>query len=264
VTTITTRGGQPSNEVASDTESSASLDEEGITKELEDEIGSTTELQELFVEITHIITCLYKFAITIQNPAPRDRFEKCASIPVTHYEDFDISHVTQLFPHAERSLLERLGRANSRRRQLLMYYERHHKTIARESETQNPEEVEEVEEDGRERSLIGSQRQGPITVTPTTVVPTTVHTQTTVSTFVERVDTVPDSGVSQTSYAMSGGREEANVLEVPPPPNPTITLGGTAFECPYCFDFVELKHGFPSWRYGPCSTLSLCKAEISY
>jgi hypothetical protein len=38
-----------------------------------------TELEEYVSDITHVITCLYEFSITIRNPAPQDRLEKCST-----------------------------------------------------------------------------------------------------------------------------------------------------------------------------------------
>jgi len=37
-----------------------------------------TELEECILDIAHVIKCLYEFSITIRNPAPQDRFEKCS------------------------------------------------------------------------------------------------------------------------------------------------------------------------------------------
>jgi hypothetical protein len=48
------------------------------------------KLKECFSDIAHVITCLYDFSIAIQNPAPKDRIQKCASIEVCHFEEWDI------------------------------------------------------------------------------------------------------------------------------------------------------------------------------
>lgn len=57
-----------------------------------------TPFEECLTEISHVITCLYKFSITTQNPTPRDRFEKCAAIDMSHFKHFDISHIMEKFP----------------------------------------------------------------------------------------------------------------------------------------------------------------------
>lgn len=68
--------------------------------------------QECFSEIIHVITYLYRFSITIRNPAQRDRLQKCASINVSRYECFDIQHAFNQFPKAEEYLISRLEKAN--------------------------------------------------------------------------------------------------------------------------------------------------------
>ena len=84
----------------------------------------------LMVAINNIISCLYKFSITIQNPAPSDRLERCSKIDVSNLEFFDIQRVRENYPGAETYLLERLGRANTKRRQLLKYHAKYHQKIA--------------------------------------------------------------------------------------------------------------------------------------
>jgi hypothetical protein len=96
----------------------------------ESEFEECNEFQECLLDVNNTITCLYNLSIAIANPAPRDRLEKCASIDVSHYHQHDIEHASQQFPVAEKYLLNRLGKANSKRRQLLQYYERHHKRVA--------------------------------------------------------------------------------------------------------------------------------------
>ena len=50
---------------------------------LEDEEAGLSEFEHSVLDITHIITCLYKFSIAIQNPAPRERLHKIALIDVS-------------------------------------------------------------------------------------------------------------------------------------------------------------------------------------
>lgn len=77
------------------------------------------------------ITCLYRFSVAIRNPASRDLFRKCSEIDISHFESFDLGHVTDKFlvSNTYKYLIERLAKANSRRRQLLKYYEMHHDKI---------------------------------------------------------------------------------------------------------------------------------------
>ena len=63
--------------------------------------------------------------MTIQNPAPLQE----SSIDVSHFEHFDIQHISNKSPGAESYLLQRFGRSNTRRRQLLGRCERHHEKV---------------------------------------------------------------------------------------------------------------------------------------
>ena len=121
--------------------SQISLGEEFMAEQspLEDQEAELSELENLMLDTTHIITCLYKFSITIQNPAPKERRHKIALIDVSYFEHWDIKHINEKFGQVDPQnkfrvaeyLTRRLGKANTRRRQLLKYYESHHKTISR-------------------------------------------------------------------------------------------------------------------------------------
>lgn len=233
----------PCDELNSPDSSVSSLDDEDA-----EELDPTTELQERFVETCHVITCLYRFTITMRSPAQRDRLQKCASIDVSHYEFFDIGHASNKFPGVEQFLIDRLGKANTRRRQLLLYHRKHHTTISQYLDLVpvNPglaaqgmpgvaglREIYETESPLNDQ-LIASPGTGA----------TTVHTQTTISTFVQGpsglIYTGSDSGHTQTSYATSAADDTHTLLSVPSPPNPERTLDGEPFECPYCFRIVAV------------------------
>ena len=112
------------------------MEEHGPLESEEAKLGS---FEHLMLDIVHIITCLYKFSIAIQSPAPRERLHKIALINVSHFENWDIQHINGMFYpvdpennfRIEEELSKRLGKANTKRRQLLKYYEAHHKKIAK-------------------------------------------------------------------------------------------------------------------------------------
>jgi hypothetical protein len=226
------------------------------------ETTPASELEDTLYDITHVITCLYEFSITIRNPAPRDRLEKCSSIDVSHFEPFDIQHVSHKFPSAEMYLVERLGKANTRRRQLLRYHEKHHHKIAHQpvnnaiptslpallgdKKKNYQEDVAQGVENATAEALV--QLKGPGTVT------TARKTQTTVSTYVPReqdtqLDACSDTDHSETSYASSanpaGGR---HLIQVPPPPDQDNAFDRKPFECPYCYAIISVS-GAKSWMY---------------
>ncbi|KAF8249120.1 hypothetical protein K440DRAFT_599255, partial [Wilcoxina mikolae CBS 423.85] len=194
----------------------------------------SNEFEQCLLDIANIVTCLYNLSIAIANPAPRDRLEKCASIDVSHFQQHDIEHVSYKFPEAEEYLIERLGKANTKRRQLLRYYERHREKIA-----------------GQPRSGLDSE----------SLAGTTCQTVTTVSTYVPvegimatgpniGLDDDPDPDFdsrSVTSYASSIGNSDPDRLRVPPPPNEESAFEGIPFECPYCMSLVKVENQ-QSWK----------------
>jgi hypothetical protein len=214
-----------------------------------------SKLEECVTDITHVITCLYKFSITIQNPAPRDRLEKSSSIPISHFEKFDIQHVFHKFPDAQEYLVERLGKANTKRRQLLMYHELHHHKISGHYEEQigdplvdsdlgglagrNTDDVR-VPRVGNTMSL--NENSTPVQVAATII---TRQTQTTVSTYIPRDCSEADIH-SQTSFASSIGSQR-QTLWVPPPPKPEKAFAGEPFQCPYCYVIVSVP-GPQAWK----------------
>ncbi|KAF8533857.1 hypothetical protein BDD12DRAFT_465179 [Trichophaea hybrida] len=237
-------------------------------------VKSATALEECLIDITHFITCLYKFSIATQNPTPRDRLEKCAKINMSFFETFDIQHVTEKFLAAREHdyLIQRLGRANTRRRQLLKYYEEHHEKIVGQIVSDlEPGDTEVVERDKWDASSETN------TATATTVTTgLTLQTGTTVSTYVPRndpevmctdaTDASSESGQShaesdftQTSYASSTGGMGS--LRVPEPPQGY----DVHFECPYCFTLTVaetrlswIRHVFRDLRAYVC-TFKECK-----
>jgi hypothetical protein len=103
-------------------------------------LGPATELSQISADVSEILDCLFRLSVSIQNPAPHDRFKQASLTNTSHHEPFDISHAREMFPLAETALIERLGRALSRRRQYFLYREMHHKKLSR--------GLEEAEEDG--------------------------------------------------------------------------------------------------------------------
>ncbi|TAQ87578.1 hypothetical protein B7494_g4087 [Chlorociboria aeruginascens] len=102
---------------------------EETTTSLETETGpeAKTELQQLMLAITEIISCLMRLSLTIENPAPHDLFTALTIFDFSPFEKADIAQVKMKFPLAAPSLAERLGKAIARRRQYLKYRQEHHK-----------------------------------------------------------------------------------------------------------------------------------------
>lgn len=97
-------------------------------------IKSNAPISETKTQISHIIAYLYRLSIAISSPAPQDRLERMTSNSMSHFETFDIDHIGNKykFDDKNRYLLDRLGKANTKRRQLFKYYEdRHQRMIGR-------------------------------------------------------------------------------------------------------------------------------------
>ncbi|KAI5785804.1 hypothetical protein EDC01DRAFT_661502 [Geopyxis carbonaria] len=288
-----------------DTESLSSIssdeEDEFLTEcDLPLELQTKTEVEEASIEIAHIITCLYNFSITIRNPAPRDRLQKCGSINVSHFEFFDIQHVLNKYPFAGNSvgrkdnyLVERFGRANTKRRQLLEYHKKHHQKLARlpvlNSQLENTifpvsidaQNVDESKENERFDELEILEAKAESRCIDQSQAPPTIYSQTTLSTFVHPLfqrqvladhDENSDAGISQTSYAStsSGGQHEIRI-RVPPPPNEEKTLDGEPFECPYCFSIKKIesmnswtRHVFRDLRPYVCTFKDCAKPDQLY
>ncbi|RPB29195.1 hypothetical protein L211DRAFT_882026, partial [Terfezia boudieri ATCC MYA-4762] len=208
------------------------MEELGLTEEDETSQPEVEEFVTCLADITHIITCLYRFSMATRNATPRDRLHKITSIEISHFEYWDIAHIGTKFPTAESYLIQRLGKANTRRRQLMKYYRQHHGTIAR---------------------YINQERESGFIIKASTTIAnsTAVKSQTTVSTIKQdafHVYDVPpgpdDDQVSQTSYATSANHQRIRIAQ---PPNPDAAYNGTPFECPYCFQIISIRDRC-AWR----------------
>lgn len=165
--------GEHDNTYTSDAESWSSLDTEGLKAS---EMPLRAPFEECLIEISHIITYMYKFSIATRNPTPRDRLEKCADVDMSHFEVFDISHVADKFQTIEKShyLIQRLGKANTRRRQLLRYHEEYHDRIVGQHREADQPKGEISESDANQ--FDGLNTSEPFTGKSGTAMPVTSHT----------------------------------------------------------------------------------------
>jgi hypothetical protein len=85
---------------------------------------------QIFHSIQDIVQQLYKITLIIRRPVRQSSKDKAASIDVSHYVEFDKEHVQARFPCAQPELRDRMAKAITRRRQLLLYQERHHQALA--------------------------------------------------------------------------------------------------------------------------------------
>ena len=101
--------------------------------EPDEDVAETSDLQELFMAMKAANTNLMKMSMVIRNSPSRDDYLKAA----TRYPfdpKWDIGHVKEKHGSEKRHsdwLLERLGKAITRRRQYLKYREEHHGKLSR-------------------------------------------------------------------------------------------------------------------------------------
>ncbi|KAK7453861.1 hypothetical protein Landi51_03801 [Colletotrichum acutatum] len=106
---------------------------EGSGQKHEDLISDLEAYMERFPDI---INCLMRLIITIQNPAPWDRFLVSTNIDTSVFEIYDTQHVSAKFEGIDSQLAERLGKAISRRRQYFKYREVRHEKLSRQADEQ--------------------------------------------------------------------------------------------------------------------------------
>ena len=225
---------------------------------LEDEKPELSRLEHLVLDIIHIITCLYKFSIAIQYPAPKERLDKIELIDVSHFEGWDIKHIDEMFclvdsqnnPAEARYLIERLGKANTRRRQLLKYYEAHHQKICRYIDAPLPIRTTELVPAPKpmtpDCSAPASDINPASTTKSGTTLPTVKDEQPHPTQPIQPIPPPDDDQVSTTSYATSINHPIR--IRIPGPPDEIAAFEGEPFQCPYCFKIIEVR-GRPDWKY---------------
>ena len=184
---------------------------------------------------------------------------------MSHFEFFDKAHVANKFPDAALYLTERLGLANTRRRQVLIYNEKHHKKIS--SKGNHLSDIPENDTPGLGTNIPidalvdGKHAPPPIAYTSAA---STKQSLTTVSTVVPReilnldvsTEKLDDMDVhSITSYAPSalsistgGSPHKSRNLSAPEPINPDLAFNGEPFQCEYCYEIIKVADRL-TWVY---------------
>lgn len=191
-----------------------------------------------------------KLSMVIRNSPSRDDYLKAAS-RYNFDARYDIGHVKEKHGAAKRSsdwLLERLGKAITRRRQYLKYREEHHTKLSRDWD-EAPEEEVVVDPDAAAKVMAALLEKPEKTIAQTKA---TTYVEN--KTMTERDGTELDQGSfgSQTSYEPTVVGEAVNKLSVPPPPNMAFEgvpfEYGETFQCPYCYTEQIVKNK-TAWKY---------------
>lgn len=86
-----------------------------------------TDFQHLVASIFDHIRSLYKLSALLRRPSVPNKYIRsiCKDQVVSHFGNWDQAHVENKFRDAAAHLVQRLGLANTRRRQQLRYWENH-------------------------------------------------------------------------------------------------------------------------------------------
>ena len=172
------------------------------------------ELAGLQEELVSIVDCLYQMSVLVRRPARHDILTDHDPENVAKFKPYDIRHVEEKFPHADRQLVRTLGAANTRRRKHLNYLKRHHAKLGK-----GVEKLGGIQSDGAMSEMSG-----------------TIATELELQNKNE-TETSSAAGMSQTSYATSLGTGEG--VTIPAPPKGSSI--GSPFECPYCFHMITIN-----------------------
>ncbi|KAG9231767.1 hypothetical protein BJ875DRAFT_106323 [Amylocarpus encephaloides] len=182
---------------------------------------------------------LMKLSMIIRSPATRDDYVKAASRFDTWNPFADIGHVKEKYGSAKHStdwLLERLGKAITRRRQFLRYRNEHNEKLLGHSQ-----DDEAIQHSKPEKTIFVSTKA------------TTFVGENVVQNIRAPASDGGNSFASQTSYEATvfGTNVAPRMLTVPSPPKfafPNIPFKyGEAFQCPYCFTEQVVK-GKSAWK----------------
>ena len=209
----------------------------------------STPLEQHLTEVRETLTCLFRLLPTLKDPAPHD-IRTNASNPGG--DVFDHSHVRSKFPQANPELLSRLGSANWKRRQHLMFLRaRDEEESMAENNGTKGTVSHPTYEDGDDLSATdiwcyshgedvtqGSQMAGGWTSS---------------SGFASDMGTALTS-LSNDPAPKSQALErpifgvEAQRLKLPRPPEPNSSLDGQQFRCPYCLHSLVAIASFSAWK----------------
>lgn len=233
-------------------------DEDNEGDDQDSYIETKSEASDILEVATDCIQSLLRISILIGKATPRDRFSKAFDHQREAFLDqFDINYVAERYPKLSRPesqwLCERLGRANTKRRQFLRYCREHHERLAHDRDGKEvsknvaslPAERDiglKVDENTVEESM-PNQTVNPFLKATSSEVYTRQSTH--ASTLdVSRLQTVnedfdDDEIKSSTTFASMADPESQSILNLPSLAD--ISQGQAVFECPLCHSVKAFK-----------------------
>ncbi|KAB8279100.1 hypothetical protein BDV30DRAFT_71792 [Aspergillus minisclerotigenes] len=180
--------------------------------ELDDD-DIVTEVQQIYQGLVDIVNLLFQISMEIRKPADHDRLMGVKFQDASFFEPWAQQHISHKYPNAEAHVVHRLGTAMAIQKAVLKYRERHREKLGKGLFDQGETESRKLSE--------------------------TVATELARSDQLQFLDTVSNSGVSQTSYAPSLLTAQGSI-SMPAPPREAAD--GTPFECPYCYLVITIKN----------------------
>lgn len=151
--------------------------------------------------------------MSIQNPAPYDRYMAATSTSASFYEKFDLNHVKQKFPEMKNFLSERLSRSITAKRQFLKYSEAHRSRLKAEASGDHNMDSKSTKATSLPPALMSPRGESEIDL---------------------------DDIGSFTSFATSKAADDSMSV----PPLPETASYEDEFECPLCFCIICV----PNWN----------------
>lgn len=205
-----------------------------------------SELQQLQLAIIETITSLFKLSMSIRKPTPRDRYPLAASL-APYDAAYDIDHVYHKFPYTQLRpwFMEKVGRANAKRREIMRYEKRHHDKLAGNSMYDG---LDAEYREAQLRNTTHRKRRKPILAGPSGETGSTASTDPLAST---KATTFRGNLLGANEIELGTERSEASFIssigdttlgesrQVPDPPKESAN--GQPFECPYCYTIQRIK-----------------------
>lgn len=191
---------------------------------------------------------LMRLSIIIHKSSQRNKLERLP-VPTDQEIELELAHIYEAFPllRGREGLARKLGKANAQRRQWLGYRRSHHEKLAR-HEPQDARETDLLEVDNK---YIPNETMESEVADGAGPEPSIADTKAT--TYVDRTGTGLESMSptmhTETFFSQSsfGGSNEWHLL-IPRPP--ISSADGQPFQCPYCFNIIEIS-GRNTWQYAP-------------
>ncbi|GIZ47471.1 hypothetical protein CKM354_001056100 [Cercospora kikuchii] len=191
-------------------------DDDGIETDFEFDEDSP-ESQDTISDIKGIIDLLYRFALTLRNPAGHTRIRDAISSSALRFKPWDVDYVQTKHPTASKEVIERLARAMATRRQYIRYREDHYDRKA--ANLDATDEATTIATSLPDSSQVGGGSTHELDFSDL------------------------ESEYTATSYAPT----ESAATHLRPPPLPDAGISGEPFQCDICCDIVSVESEH-AWR----------------